>query len=85
MLTWCFIIDSVRKDTDKIVNDIFNQNGNDTDDANAFRHAYWSALVTEKIGDKLSKIFLDAHEFGWGEVNAKFPIAMEMDLHNNAY
>ena len=52
---------------------------------NAFRHAYWNALLVDKVGAKFAKFLTEAHEFGADynltSTNAKH---MYMDLHNNA-
>jgi hypothetical protein len=45
----------------------------------AFRHCYWSALLTRDIGFQNAKAITDAHEeFPHNPANEK-----EMDLHNN--
>jgi hypothetical protein len=45
----------------------------------AFRHAYWNALMTRAHGSSLAKEFADAHETNPNQpANEK-----EMDLHNN--
>ena len=61
----------------------FGQKGNGDDDANAFKHAYWNASATLKIGKKMTKLFADAHEFGWYAENINNITAMKMDLYNN--
>ena len=54
----------------------FDREGNQV---NAFRHAMWNAIMTDKIGVKKAKKFANAHE--------QFPNNpiehMQMDLHNN--
>jgi hypothetical protein len=45
----------------------------------AFRHAYWSALMTREIGFLNTKAITDSHEEGPGID----PAEREMDLHNN--
>lgn len=48
--------------------------------ADAFRHCYWSALLVKNLGYIEAKKFSDMHEEG----NNKNPIAeKKMDLHNN--
>ncbi len=46
----------------------------------AFRHCYWSALLTRDIGVSNTKSFTDAHEN-----DPKNPLdEKQMDLHNNS-
>ena len=46
----------------------------------AFRHAYWNALMVRAEDEKLAKEFADAHETKAGQ-----PLSEQtMDLHNNA-
>ena len=61
----------------------FGQEGNGYDIANAYKHAYWSALSTKLVGEKMSRLFLNAHEFGWIDENLNNMDAMRMDLNNN--
>jgi len=51
---------------------------NDRNDA--FRHCYWSALITRDVGSVRAKAFTDAHETNPGQPTAE----KEMDLHNNS-
>ena len=55
------------------------ENDFDGTQVNAYRHAMWNAVMTDKIGAKKAKKFADAHE--------QFPNNpvehMEMDFHNN--
>ena len=55
------------------------ENDFDGTQVNAYRHAMWNAVMTDRIGEKKAKKFADAHE--------QFPNNpvehMEMDLHNN--
>ena len=55
------------------------ENDCDATQVNAYRHAMWNAVMTDRIGEKKAKKFADAHE--------QFPNNpvehMEMDLHNN--
>jgi RHS repeat-associated protein len=54
------------------------QGHNDCSDA--FRHAYWNALMVKRVGKNWAKRWGDAHE-----QNPKQPkIEKKMDLHNNA-
>ncbi|ORX92093.1 hypothetical protein K493DRAFT_142377, partial [Basidiobolus meristosporus CBS 931.73] len=48
--------------------------------ADAFRHCYWSALMTISIGESQAKEVGDAHEV-FGQNSAA---ASSMDLFNNA-
>lgn len=50
--------------------------------ADAFRHAYWNALLTREFGAEFARDFTSAHETGY----APYPSDEEafMDLHNNA-
>ena len=68
---------------DRLTQKIYNQAGVGTDVANSFKHIYWSAYATQKIGEKYTKLFTNAHEFGWYKQNVNDPEAMKMDLHNN--
>ena len=43
----------------------------------AFRHAYWNALMTKRMNKDIAKEFADAHEYG------QTGIASQMDLLNN--
>jgi len=72
-----------RYEADKVTYKIYNQPGNDDDVANAFKHIYWSAYATSKVGEDYARLFTHAHEFGWWEENKNKPEAMKMDLHNN--
>lgn len=47
--------------------------------ADAFRHCYWSALLTSHLGFLNAKAITDAHEAGPDSV----PAETTMDLHNN--
>lgn len=46
----------------------------------AFRHAYWAALMARSFGPEKSKEFTDAHESG----ARNSPEQRKMDLHNDA-
>ncbi len=72
-----------RRKADKLTYENFNQDGNGTDVANAFKHIYWSAYATNKIGEDHAKLFTHAHEFCWWAENKNDLEAMKMDLHNN--
>lgn len=53
---------------------LYNGNGD------AFRHAYWNALMVKSISAKYAKYFADAHEYGADNQPA---LEKQMDLHNN--
>ena len=72
-----------RKKADELTLKIYKQEGNGTDIANAFKHIYWSAYATSKVGEDYARLFTHAHEFGWWSENANNQEAMKMDLHNN--
>ena len=56
----------------------FGHNGSD-DESDAFRHAYWNALMAFDRGEALARLLADAHE-----VLPSNDPATRMDLHNNA-
>jgi hypothetical protein len=47
--------------------------------ADGFRHCYWNALMTHRIGVEQAKAVADAHEDKPGQP----PAERDMDLHNN--
>lgn len=49
--------------------------------ADAFRHAYWNALMARRISPAFAELFASAHEVG----SSNTPAATAMDLHNNAF
>ncbi|MEQ8272553.1 MAG: hypothetical protein RMA76_40795 [Deltaproteobacteria bacterium] len=49
-------------------------------DADAFRHAYWNAIMTRRAGAEFADAFATAHETGSDTPEAD----QAMDLHNNA-
>ena len=55
------------------------ENDRDGTQVNAYRHAMWSAIMTDKIGEEKAKQFADAHE----QIPNNPIEHMEMDLHNN--
>lgn len=55
------------------------ENDIDGTQVNAYRHAMWNAVMTDKIGEKKAKKFADAHE----QIPNNPVEYMEMDLHNN--
>lgn len=50
------------------------------DKSDAFRHCYWSALITKWSGAMVAKDFTDAHESKVGNPANE----ARMDIHNNA-
>lgn len=48
------------------------------DEGDAFRHAYWNALMTWAFGDEFATSYGTAHEQVEGD-----PVSHAMDLHNN--
>ncbi|TWT09492.1 hypothetical protein [Reyranella sp. CPCC 100927] len=59
--------------------EFFGENSDD-DEGDAFRHCYWSTLLTGKIGAKDSGFVTSLHE----EIDGNPPARKEMDLWNNA-
>lgn len=57
----------------------FGRNGLN-DESDAFRHCFWSAILSRDIGYVNAHIFTSAHESG----SSNDPQQKEMDLHNNA-
>lgn len=49
----------------------------------AFRHAYWNALMLRLMGYNLAKEFADAHESEPDLSDKNYEIDVEMDLYNN--
>ena len=47
--------------------------------ADAFRHAYWNALITREFGSEFAEAFTTGHETGYGQIREE----QFMDLHNN--
>lgn len=71
------IEENARKATDETVRR-FGRNGyNDSSDA--FRHCYFSALLTRDLGLSNARFFMDAHELFEGNPEEEF----RMDMHNN--
>jgi hypothetical protein len=53
-------------------------------EADAYRHAVWSHLMTRGIGPELAKKFGDAHEMAGSSTSGAGPNSERlMDLHNN--
>lgn len=57
----------------------FGYNGHN-DKSDAFRHCFWSAILSRDIGSWWAKAFTDAHETKAGQP----PEEKKMDLHNNS-
>jgi ankyrin repeat protein len=51
------------------------------DNSDAYRHAYWAAVLQKYAGNDAAKKYLDAHENGDKDNN---PLSKEMDLFNNS-
>lgn len=58
---------------------IFGVNGRN-DKSDAFRHCYWSALLSRKLGYINALEFTNAHESS----SLNDPLEKTMDLHNNS-
>lgn len=74
-------VNEARKITAEYIDDVYGaQNDRDNTQVNAYRHAMWNAIMTDKMGAEKAKKFADAHE--------QFPdnpyASKQMDLHNNA-
>jgi len=50
--------------------------------ADAFRHAYWNALLVREFGAEFTESFTTAHETGWTPSDDADQMSF-MDLHNN--
>ena len=77
------VMNSARNNADSLTLELYGQEGNGTDLANAFKHIYWSAEASSIMGTTFTRLFTNAHEFGWYKENLNDPEAMKMDLHNN--
>lgn len=86
----------ISKQVEELSNEMAKAGMLDADEAggkiDAFRHAYWMALLGKHIGEKKSRWLGKAHEkanrkqFEKGELEEGFlpdKVSMEMDLHNN--
>lgn len=59
--------------------ELFPDQGHHNNEADAFRHAYWNYLITQRIGGSEAKKFGDAHErYSENEMGETL-----MDLYNN--
>lgn len=63
----------------EMTNTLYPNQGNYQDDGDAFRHTYWSALLTRSFGDDFAISLTSAHESGEPD-----GIDKDMDLHNNS-
>ena len=72
-----------REVADQLTLILYGEEGNGTNEANASKHIFWSAYTTSEIGQIYTRLFTNAHEFGWHSENRNDPEAMKMDLHNN--
>ena len=62
---------------EKKTKEYYGRDDTDNDNANAFKHAYWNALMVDWIGVDLAKEFADAHEYG------QISLSSDMDKENN--
>jgi hypothetical protein len=72
----------VKKSKDTAFNETsrrFGYNGHN-DKSDAFRHCFWSSILSRDIGYFWAKAFTDAHETKEGQP----PEEKAMDLHNNS-
>lgn len=74
-----FALKRARDEANAAVVRIFGRNGHN-DESDAFRHCFWSALLSKELGMVRAIEFTTAHESG---VLNSFP-ERQMDLHNNA-
>ena len=74
-------VNKAKEITEQYIDKVYgSENDVDGTQVNAYRHAMWNAVMTDKIGEDKAKQFADAHEdFPNNPVEHK-----EMDLHNNA-
>ena len=73
-------VNESRKITEEYIDKTYGQ-GKDIDgtQVNAYRHAMWNAVMTDKIGEEKAKAFADAHE----QIPNNPIQYYEMDIHNN--
>jgi hypothetical protein len=57
----------------------FTGNGREDGHEDAFRHAYWNALMAQRYGEQWADDFATAHERN----PTSHPVPVAMDLHNN--
>ncbi len=72
------------KISDQYTDKEYGTNAHTQDDtkANAYRHAMWNAVMTDKMGSKKAKKFADAHEI-FDDPDGIWKENSEMDLYNN--
>jgi RHS repeat-associated protein len=66
--------------TKRFYKDTWKSDGNS---ANAFKHAYWNALMVKANGYDLAYDYATAHEKGQHTELQKVAVAMAMDIYNN--
>ena len=53
-------------------------------EADAFRHTYWNALLSNMVGKEVAKLLTDAHEYGTpNNFTGEFLLGTRMDFFNN--
>lgn len=69
----------IRQDALHVAEGKFDGKGLTDGHADAFRHAYWNALMTQRYGEEWTREFATAHERN----PSSHHIPVGMDLHNN--
>ncbi|MFC6093685.1 DUF6973 domain-containing protein [Saccharothrix lopnurensis] len=69
----------IRQDALHVAEGKFDGKGGTDGHADAFRHAYWNALMTQRYGEEWAREFATAHERN----PSSHHIPVGMDLHNN--
>ncbi|WP_424185971.1 DUF6973 domain-containing protein [Actinokineospora sp. G85] len=69
----------IRQDALHVAEGKFEGKGLTDGHADAFRHAYWNALMAQRYGEEWAGEFATAHERN----PSSHPVAVGMDLHNN--
>ncbi len=69
----------IRQDALHVAEGKFEGKGGTDGHADAFRHAYWNAMMTQRYGEEWARDFATAHERN--PTSHHVPVAM--DLHNN--
>ena len=82
LLTHPTLIGTIRDDANKALAEAARRfpSGLHNGPGDAFRHCFWSALLTRDVGSANAKAYTDAHE----SYAANPPKEKAMDLHNNA-
>ena len=76
-----YYVNESKKETEEYLVKTYGENmDKDKTPANAYKHAMWNALMTDKIGVEKAKKFADAHE---AVALSTHPAESAMDLHNN--